>query len=187
LLPADWFISARASNVSVRSVVQFFISASCSGLLATLALVLLSGISLAAPVAAPSPAQPAAPNFAAIDNLVAEALAQNHMPGCVVVVGRGSGVVYQKAFGARALLPERQEMTLDTVFDLASLTKPIATATAMMALVDRGKVDLDEKVAHYWPPFAAKRPSRFATCWSTCRVCQPRPRWPNTRWGGRRY
>jgi uncharacterized protein YbbC (DUF1343 family) len=74
----------------------------------------------------------------------------------VVVVGRRSGVVYQKAFGARALLPEREAMTLDTVFDLASLTKPIATATSIMALVDRRKIDLDQKVAHYLPGFAAR-------------------------------
>jgi uncharacterized protein YbbC (DUF1343 family) len=96
------------------------------------------------------------PDLSGIDRLVAEALAENKLPGCVVVVGRASGVVYQKAFGARALLPEREAMTLDTVFDLASLTKPMATAASIMALVDRGKIDLDEKVARYWPAFAAR-------------------------------
>ena len=88
-----------------------------------------------------------------IDRLVAEALAQGKLPGCVVAVGRASGVVYQKAFGARALLPEKEAMTLDTIFDLASLTKPIATATALMVLAEQGKVDLDERAARYVPAF----------------------------------
>ena len=52
------------------------------------------------------------------------------LPGCVVVVGRKGGILYQKAFGWRALLPEKEPMTEDTIFDLASLTKPIATATS---------------------------------------------------------
>ena len=86
-----------------------------------------------------------------IDRLVAEALAQGKLPGCVVAVGRASGVIYQKAFGSRALLPEREAMTLDTIFDLASLTKPIATATALMVLAEQGKVDLDTRASRYLP------------------------------------
>src|ERR1039458_5143840 len=74
-----------------------------------------------------------------IDRLVAEAIAQGKLPGCVVAVGRAGGIVYQQAFGSRALLPDKEAMTLDTIFDLASLTKPIATATALMVLVDQGK------------------------------------------------
>jgi uncharacterized protein YbbC (DUF1343 family) len=119
-----------------------------------LAVVLLSRPCAAAAVDGSVPAS--LPDLRGIDRLVAEALAGNQLPGCVVVVGRAGGVVYQKAFGARALLPEREAMTLDTVFDLASLTKPMATATSIMALVDRGKIDLDEKVARYWPAFAAR-------------------------------
>jgi uncharacterized protein YbbC (DUF1343 family) len=88
-----------------------------------------------------------------IDKLVAEALEQGKLPGCVVAIGRASGVVYQKAFGSRALLPNKEAMTLDTIFDLASLTKPIATATALMVLVDRGKIDLDQRVSRYLPEF----------------------------------
>ena len=88
-----------------------------------------------------------------IDRLVAEALDQGKLPGCVVAVGRASGVVYQKAFGARALLPDQEAMTLDTIFDLASLTKPLATATALMVLAEQGKVDLDERAARYVPEF----------------------------------
>lgn len=98
----------------------------------------------------PSPTQ-----LDGIDALVSEALAQNKLPGCVVVVGRRSGVVYQKALGARALLPAREAMSLDTVFDLASLTKPLATAASIMVLVEQGKLDLDEKTSHYLPWFAS--------------------------------
>ena len=90
-----------------------------------------------------------------IDRLVAEAIAQGKLPGCVVVIGRAGGIVYQQAFGSRALLPDKEAMTLDTIFDLASLTKPIATATALMVLVDRGKIDLDERVVRYLPEFRA--------------------------------
>jgi uncharacterized protein YbbC (DUF1343 family) len=88
-----------------------------------------------------------------IDRLVADALAQGKLPGCVVAVGRGNGIVYQKAFGARALVPDKEAMTLDTIFDLASLTKPVATATALMVLAEQGKVDLDERAARYVPEF----------------------------------
>lgn len=86
--------------------------------------------------------------------LVDAALREGKLPGCVVVVGRGTGVLYQRAFGARSLVPAREPMSLDTVFDLASLTKPVATAASIMKLVEEGKVDLDQPVAHYLPAFA---------------------------------
>ncbi len=64
--------------------------------------------------------------------------------------------MYQKAFGSRALSPENEPMTEDTLFDLASLTKPVATATSLMVLVDQGKVDLDDRAAHYVPELGAR-------------------------------
>ncbi len=70
------------------------------------------------------------------------------------MVGHDGGVIYRKAYGARALEPRREVMTLDTVFDLASLTKVIVTATAVMQLVERGKVRLNDPVAKYLPEFA---------------------------------
>ena len=69
------------------------------------------------------------------------------MPGCVVVVGRRDEVLFRRAYGSRAIEPQRSPMTLDTVFDLASLTKPIATATSVMILVERGKISLDAPAA----------------------------------------
>ena len=91
-----------------------------------------------------------------IEHLAVEALAQGKLPGCVVAIGRQSGIVYSRAFGFRALSPEREAMTADTIFDLASLTKPIATATSLMVLADQGKIDLDDPASRYVPEFAAR-------------------------------
>lgn len=91
--------------------------------------------------------------LAVIDEIVAEGLQRNRMPGCVVTVGRGNTVVFQKAYGFRQLKPQKVPMTVDTVFDMASLTKPIATATSVMLLAEDGKVDINEPVATYLPEF----------------------------------
>jgi uncharacterized protein YbbC (DUF1343 family) len=91
-----------------------------------------------------------------IERLVADALAQGKLPGCVVAIGRQSGAVFTRAFGFRSLSPEKEPMTEDTVFDLASLTKPIATATSLMVLADQGKIDLDHRASRYVPEFAAR-------------------------------
>jgi uncharacterized protein YbbC (DUF1343 family) len=93
------------------------------------------------------------PRFAAIAAAVDVALAEGKMPGCVVVVGRKDEILYKRAFGQRALEPARLPMQMDTVFDLASLTKPVATGASVMVLVDRGQVALDEPVAKYVPEF----------------------------------
>ncbi len=92
--------------------------------------------------------------FAAIDEVVSAAIEAGNLPGCVVVVGRRDEILFRRAYGSRALLPERLPMTLDTVFDVASLTKPVATTTSLMKLVDNGIVDLDKPVAHYVPEVA---------------------------------
>ena len=140
-------------------------NAVCGRLLATVVLAatlarpasLRAGASVDAPPAVASKVPEKAPATwgDGIDRLVADALAQGKLPGCVVTVGRASGVVYHRAFGSRALLPAKEPMTEDTIFDLASLTKPIATATALMVLVDRGKLDLDERASRYLPEFAS--------------------------------
>jgi serine-type D-Ala-D-Ala carboxypeptidase len=72
-------------------------------------------------------------------------------PGAVVLVGRGDEVLCHVAVGRRALVPEALPMRLDTVFDLASVTKPVATTTAFMQLVDAGLVGLRDPVAEYVP------------------------------------
>jgi uncharacterized protein YbbC (DUF1343 family)/CubicO group peptidase (beta-lactamase class C family) len=81
---------------------------------------------------------------------------EGNMAGCVVLVGRSAGIVFEKAYGYRSVEPAKEEMTIDTVFDMASLTKPVATATSVMILVERGKLRLDDKAAKYLPGFAQK-------------------------------
>ncbi|PQO25801.1 esterase [Blastopirellula marina] len=88
-----------------------------------------------------------------IDQAIAAALTEKKMPGCVVVVAHGGQVAYKKAHGNRRIEPSVEPMTMDTVFDMASLTKPIVTATSIMQLVEEGKVDLDAPVATYLPEF----------------------------------
>jgi uncharacterized protein YbbC (DUF1343 family) len=93
--------------------------------------------------------------LAVIDELVAEALAQGKMPGCVVCIGRREGIALEKAYGRRAVIPADEPMTTDTIFDLASLTKPVATATSIMRLVEEGRLRLADPVATHIPEFAA--------------------------------
>lgn len=78
-----------------------------------------------------------------------------NIPGAVVLIGNKDKVIYRKAFGFRDLVGEKSPMTEDTVFDLASLTKVVATTTAVMQLVEKGKLRLDAPVAKYWPRFKA--------------------------------
>ena len=92
-------------------------------------------------------------NFAPVDQLVQEQINNQAITGAVLLVGHGGGIVHQKAFGLRATTPRSEPMTVDTVFDLASLTKVIATAPSVMRLVQYGQVRLDEPVAHYIPDF----------------------------------
>ncbi len=96
-----------------------------------------------------------------IDRVVAEGLAAGHMPGCVVLVGRKGQVVYHKAYGRRQVKPTAVAMTTDTVFDVASLTKPVATATSVMILVSRGRLRLSDPVSRHLPEFAANGKGRI--------------------------
>src|SRR5690606_24436708 len=90
-----------------------------------------------------------------IDGLVERHIAAGEMAGAVVLIGYRGQIIFHKAYGHRQVEPAIEPMTVDTVFDLASLTKPIATATAIMQLVDAGKLELDEPVAKWLPDFAA--------------------------------
>ncbi|QDT99821.1 exo-beta-N-acetylmuramidase NamZ domain-containing protein [Gimesia aquarii] len=92
--------------------------------------------------------------LAMIDFVVQRGLDRKSMPGAVVLVGYQGKVVFLKAYGDRQLKPERVPMTTDTVFDMASLTKPIPTATSVMQLVEQGKIKLTDPVSKYIPEFA---------------------------------
>jgi uncharacterized protein YbbC (DUF1343 family)/CubicO group peptidase (beta-lactamase class C family) len=111
-------------------------------------------ILLAAALSRPAAPEFSAPRLAAIDSAVGESISRGELPGAVVLVGSRDRVVFRKAYGNRAVLPAREPMTLDTIFDVASLTKPVATATSVMILVERGKVALRDPVVHYIPEFA---------------------------------
>jgi uncharacterized protein YbbC (DUF1343 family) len=89
-----------------------------------------------------------------IDQAIQRSIDEGNMAGCVVLIGRRAGIVFEKAYGYRSIEPEKEEMTVDTVFDMASLTKPVATGTSIMLLIERGKLKLDDKVAKYIPDFA---------------------------------
>lgn len=94
-------------------------------------------------------------DLAPIAEIVEKEIQAGHIPGAVVLIGNQGKVVYRRAFGSRALRPEKLPMTEDTIFDLASLTKVIATTTAVMQLVENGKLRLEDPIAKYWPEFTA--------------------------------
>lgn len=88
-----------------------------------------------------------------MDAAVAESIAAGRIPGCVVVVGTHDGVLYQRAYGRRAVLPAPEPMTDDTLFDLASLSKAVATTSSVMVLVDDGVISLDDRASRWIPEF----------------------------------
>jgi uncharacterized protein YbbC (DUF1343 family) len=90
---------------------------------------------------------------AAIDAAVADAIAQRRIPGCVVALGRRDGIAFLRAYGVRAREPENEPNDVDTIYDLASLTKPIATATAIAILAERGALSFDDPVVRHLPAF----------------------------------
>jgi uncharacterized protein YbbC (DUF1343 family)/CubicO group peptidase (beta-lactamase class C family) len=92
-------------------------------------------------------------NFSPVDLLVQEQINDQAITGAVLLVGHGGRMVHQKAFGLRATSPRPEAMTPDTVFDLASLTKVVATTPSVMRLIQYGQIRLDEPVAHYIPDF----------------------------------
>jgi uncharacterized protein YbbC (DUF1343 family)/CubicO group peptidase (beta-lactamase class C family) len=121
------------------------------------------GAQPAATTAQTTPAK-AAPDFAPISTLIDDAIAAHKLPGAVVVVGHGGKVVFEQAYGVRKLAGEpgldgkpspAEPMTTDTIFDMASLTKCLATATAVMQLYEAHKFGFDDPVAKYLPEFGA--------------------------------
>ena len=93
--------------------------------------------------------------LASIAAVVEEAIRTGKTPGAVALIGHRGKVVYHRAFGYRALDPKKLPMTTDTIFDLSSLTKVIATTPALMQLVEKGKLQIDDPVTKYWPEFKA--------------------------------
>jgi len=88
-----------------------------------------------------------------IDDAINTAIQDHTIPGAVLVIGHNGKVVYEKAYGRRALVPQPEAMTLDTIFDCASLTKVIATTSSLMKLFEQGKFRLNDKITDYIPEF----------------------------------
>ncbi len=119
-------------------------------------LVILAGFTASArelPVSDPAAAGMDADRLRQIQPLVEAAIAKQEIPGCVVLLTRQGRCIYRQAFGNRRLEPARTPMTIDTVFDMASITKPVATATSIMLLVERGQLKLSDKIAKHIPEF----------------------------------
>ena len=116
----------------------------------------------AAPTPAPAPAVAPTPDLSTVSKLINDAIAAHRLPGAVVVIGHGGRVVFHQAYGVRKLAGEpgldgspapAEPMTEDTIFDVASLTKPLATATAVMQQYEQGTVQFDDPVQKYLPDF----------------------------------
>ena len=94
------------------------------------------------------------PTFADVDAIIQDAVERGNTPGAVLLIGHNGSIVHRRAFGSRSLEPTREAMTVETIFDLASLTKCIATTTAVMQLVESGRVRLNDPVSAYLPEFS---------------------------------
>ncbi|XZE20057.1 serine hydrolase domain-containing protein [Pirellulaceae bacterium SH449] len=98
---------------------------------------------------------------AVVSELVDQSIRSSSLPGCVIEVGNAEGPLFLKAFGNRSIEPLVEPMTTDTIFDLASLTKPIATASAIHLLVESGKLKLDHRVSLHLPHFGQNGKDRI--------------------------
>ena len=112
--------------------------------------------------ATPAPDAAPTPDFATVSKLMNDAIAAQWLPGAVVVIGHGGKIVFRQAYGSRKLAGEpgldgspapAEPMTEDTIFDMSSLTKSLATATAVMQLYEQGKVQFDDPVQKHLPDF----------------------------------
>jgi uncharacterized protein YbbC (DUF1343 family) len=114
----------------------------------------LAAAALAGTLLAAHPSAQPTSKFASIAPVVEGAIDRHELPGAVILVGRRDEIVYRQTFGHRAVKPSPEPMTDDTVFDLASLTKVVATTTSVMQLVEQGRIRLSDRVAHFIPDFA---------------------------------
>src|SRR5487761_763332 len=103
----------------------------------------------------PAPQNPARPDLSVLDSIVKAAVADDEIPGGVLLVSHRGHVIYRKAIGERALIPHRERMTVGTIFDLASLTKLFATTPSIMRLLEQGKIRLNDPLSRYMPEFSS--------------------------------
>jgi CubicO group peptidase (beta-lactamase class C family) len=172
------FGKPSARKAIAAGTVLLTLAAACSRGYAAHTAVSDSARATQAPAAAPTRAQAtqapdAAPiaDFATVSKLMNDAIAAHRLPGAVVVIGHGGKVVFHQAYGSRKLAGEpgldgspapAEPMTEDTIFDLASLTKSLATATAVMQLYEQGSIQFDDPVQTYLPDFNTANDPRRA-------------------------
>ena len=113
-----------------------------------------------------------------IDETVERAIADGDLPGAVVLVWHRGRTLFHEAYGQRSVVPVREPMTTDTVFDLASLTKAVATTTAVMMLVEEGRIRLRDRVDLYLPGFARHDKARITIEHLLAHVSGLRPDFP---------
>jgi len=88
-----------------------------------------------------------------LDAIVEKAVEDGDIPGAVLLIGQPGRVLHRKAYGRRSLVPRKERMTVDTIFDAASLTKVVATAPSIMKLFEQGRLRLNDRVTDYLPEF----------------------------------
>jgi uncharacterized protein YbbC (DUF1343 family)/CubicO group peptidase (beta-lactamase class C family) len=138
------------------------------------------------PIAAPNTVGMNAAKLNQIDVLVNKDIADKKLPGAVVIVGHKGKIVYRKAFGNRSLVPTVEKMTIDTIFDAASLTKPIATATSVMILVEQGKLRLNDTIGRFIPEIEDENAKRVTIQQLLTHVSGYRPDFDlGEKWTGR--
>jgi len=115
-------------------------------------------------------------DFARVDEVLRQGVETGAFPGAVILVSRAGKVAYHAAFGSRTLDPAPQPMQLDTTFDLSSLTKPLATTTAFMLLVQERKVRLDDRATRFFPNFGVQGKT-YVTCRHLLAHCSGLPAW----------
>jgi CubicO group peptidase (beta-lactamase class C family) len=129
----------------------------CIGLWIILGLLAIeagSGLAQGLPQAKPEDVGMASERLALLDTLMNEALIRKDFPGAVLLITRKGRTVWRKAYGQSQWVPEGRPMDANMIFDMASITKPVATATSIMILVERGRIRLWDKVKDYVPEFA---------------------------------
>ena len=96
-----------------------------------------------------------------VREIIDGAIAERKMPGCVLAVGNSQGDLFVQSYGHKRVEPTTEPMAIDTVFDMASITKPVATATAIMKLIEEGRLRRNDTVASFFPSFASNEKKKI--------------------------
>jgi CubicO group peptidase (beta-lactamase class C family) len=115
---------------------------------------LTAALSQTLPPAKPEDVGMSSKHLAYLDEIIGAAVVRKDFPGAVLLVARKGKAVFRRAYGESQRVPEPRPMTADMIFDLASVTKPVATATSIMILVEQGKLRLWDRVKEYVPEFS---------------------------------